>query len=632
MLFWKRDEAQQATKRAVITTVFFMILGFALLLITPVAAFNYVYADKVFPGVSVNGIKVGGMTAHELSNLIESKINHLNEQGFVFSAAGKSITLTPSTIALNDPDLTYDIVTFNTNALVENAYGHGRTGSLMTRVLDQAQGLFGEVNVPVIAQVNKGQLRKALEENFSELENEGHNSNIEFNGAEIIFTPEKPGSNLDYDYAITVFENSLNLEENQPISIPLREFVPQISQAIASTHQALVMDVVKDGKAVVITYDRYEWKLPVEKYREMLEFYMNEEGFVSLRFNKDELLLFVETIAKEVYQEPKDAVLKFNDEKTVVTEFVPQQPGQSMNKEVTMQDISDAVFVRKDYKAKATVSTDEAAVGVGDLNELGIKDLLATGTSDYSGSPTNRRHNIAVGARAFNGVLLAPGEEFSALKYVGEVDEKSGYKPELVIKGNKTEPEYGGGLCQVSSTMFRAALRAGLDITARRNHSYTVRYYSPIGTDATIYSPAPDFKFLNDTQHHILIHTINDAKNSKLYFEIWGTDDGRTTELTEPVTYDWVQAPPTKIIETLDLKPGEKKCTEVAHSGVKAYFDRIITLADGTKNEERFHSNYRPWQAVCLVGVEKLSTETPATPEGEGTTPTDPTTPTPPLA
>ncbi len=333
-------------------------------------------------------------------------------------------------------------------------------------------------------------------------------------------------------------------------------------------------------------------------------------------------MAYVTELAGAVNTAPQDAVLRFNADKTEVVEFVPQRSGRSVNIEESTQLIAETFFEKAFQEdagdvVRVALVVDEAIADIEleELNDLGIKELLAIGESDYAGSPTNRRHNIEVGRKSYDGILLAPGEEFSALRYLGAVDASNGYLPELVIKGNETVPEYGGGLCQVSTTMFRAALNAGLDITARRNHSYTVSYYSPIGTDATIYDPAPDFRFKNDTGHHILIHTINDRTRSKLVYEIWGTSDGRKIETTTPVTYDWVAAPPTKIVETTDLPPGTKKCTESAHAGVKAYFDRFITRADGTKDEERFHSTYRPWQAVCLVGVESLSTDEEAPPE-----------------
>jgi vancomycin resistance protein YoaR len=176
-----------------------------------------------------------------------------------------------------------------------------------------------------------------------------------------------------------------------------------------------------------------------------------------------------------------------------------------------------------------------------------------------------------------------------------------------VIKGNKTVPELGGGACQFGTTMFRTALNTGLPITNRQNHSYSVSYYFPVGTDATIYDPAPDFKFINDTKHYILIQTK--IEENIMTFEMWGTKDGRVAEQTTPVLSNYVSPPATKIVETTDLAPGVTKCTEKAHTGVTASFDYKVTYEEGEVKEQNFTSKYKPWQEVCLKGVEKLSEE-----------------------
>ena len=179
-----------------------------------------------------------------------------------------------------------------------------------------------------------------------------------------------------------------------------------------------------------------------------------------------------------------------------------------------------------------------------------------------------------------------------------------------MIKGDKTIPEYGGGLCQVATTLFRASLASGLPITARQNHSYRVSYYEPAGTDASIYDPWPDVRFINDTGNDILIQAK--VEKDDVYFDFWGVKDGRKVKISEPVIYNIVAPPPTKIVESEELAPGEKKCTERAHAGASAYFDYTVTYpeldqetGENIEKYRRFNSYYVPWQEVCLVGKEK---------------------------
>jgi vancomycin resistance protein YoaR len=322
-----------------------------------------------------------------------------------------------------------------------------------------------------------------------------------------------------------------------------------------------------------------------------------------------------------IEQPAKNGTLDIQDGKII--SFEAGTNGIIIDDESTIQGILSGLGATTTMPL--VIKNQEATIIGDDPKQLGIKEIIGIGTSNFSGSPTNRRKNIAIGVSRVNGTLIAPGEEFSMLKTIGEITAENGWVPELVIKGNKTLPELGGGLCQIGTTAFRAALNSGLKITERRNHSYRVRYYEPAGTDATIYDPSPDFKFVNDTANHILIHAY--IKGDIITYEFWGTKDGRIASVPTPRVYNIVSPPPTKLIETLDLAPGKKNCTESAHAGADASLDYKVTYADGTVHEETFNSHYRPWQAVCLIGVEKL-TEAPST-EGTSTSSTTETVGTP---
>lgn len=227
---------------------------------------------------------------------------------------------------------------------------------------------------------------------------------------------------------------------------------------------------------------------------------------------------YLATIAKKIDREPINATLKMQDGKAAV--FALSQTGLSLNIDESLLAITTALDAGA-IKAGLTIDRIEPEITQNSLADLGIVELISEGRSNFSGSPANRRHNIRVGASKFDGIIVKPGETFSFTKNLGPVDASTGYLPELVIKDNETVPEFGGGLCQVSSTAFRAALNAGLPITARRPHAYPVTYYKPWGTDATIYIPNPDLKFTNDTGHHILIQTR--ISGNYLYFDFYGT-------------------------------------------------------------------------------------------------------------
>ena len=195
-----------------------------------------------------------------------------------------------------------------------------------------------------------------------------------------------------------------------------------------------------------------------------------------------------------------------------------------------------------------------------------------------------------------------------------------------MIKGDEIKPEIGGGLCQIGSTLFRAVMNAGLDVTQRRNHSLVVSYYNDHrngnpGTDATIYDPAPDFRFKNDTGHHILLTTEMYVNSGELYFTFWGTSDGREGYYTEPVVHRWIPTGPEQIIETTDLEPGEKEC-QSAHQGAETSFTYVKKLPNGETDETVYSSYYRPLPRICLVGVEE-HTMCQELPDGSGCAPSE---------
>ena len=240
---------------------------------------------------------------------------------------------------------------------------------------------------------------------------------------------------------------------------------------------------------------------------------------------------YLEDLARKVNSDPVDAKFSITDGK--VTTFTEEKIGITLDAEKSLQTLISAL-TSKELPAQITLNYDskKPAINYGEVNNFGISALIGEGTSNFKGSPSNRIHNIKVATDRYNGLLIKPGEEFSFVKALGEVDGDHGYLPELVIKNNVTEPEFGGGICQVSSTAFRAAIYSGLKITARRNHAYPVSYYNPQGMDATVYVPNPDLRFVNNTPGYILIQTK--IVGTVLTFDFYGTDDGRKTTVDGP--------------------------------------------------------------------------------------------------
>lgn len=241
-----------------------------------------------------------------------------------------------------------------------------------------------------------------------------------------------------------------------------------------------------------------------------------------------------------------------------------------------------------------------------DLQALGIKEVVSIGHTSYYGSPQNRMHNIRIGLKKFNGIMIAPGETFSFVKELGPVDGSRGFLKELVIKPEGTLPDFGGGLCQVSTTAYRAALYAGLPVIERSPHSYAVSYYSQIGghgIDATIYPGARDLRFTNDTPGSLLIQAYDDGPEA--YFILYGTNDGREVKLDGPVISNRHSEKGTTYIKTTEVPLGTTRQTKHAQAGFDTLWYRYLTLPGGISLKEEIKSRYVSTKDEFLVGVSK---------------------------
>jgi len=321
------------------------------------------------------------------------------------------------------------------------------------------------------------------------------------------------------------------------------------------------------------------------------------------------ILDYSEGLGQRFNKDPQDAKFEFVGGK--VEEFAPGKDGVEVSVEPTTDVIHQTIekLLSKDSKSESVEIVAERTppqVTTEEVNKLGIKERIGRGESYYAHSISNRIYNVDLASTRLNSALIPPGEEVSFNKLVGEVSAATGYRAAYIISGGRTVLGDGGGLCQVSTTMFRAAMNAGLPILERWGHAYRVSYYelnSKPGVDATVYAPSKDFRFKNDTPGHILIQTINDPKNLHLVIEIYGTSDGRVATVTEPKVWGISPPRPTIYQDDPSLPAGTMKQVDWSAPGAKASFEYKVTRNGETLSEKTFTTSYQPWAAVYLRGT-----------------------------
>jgi len=306
---------------------------------------------------------------------------------------------------------------------------------------------------------------------------------------------------------------------------------------------------------------------------------------------------------------PQDAL--FTYEKGRVTAFRVSKNGRAVNLPEAIRRFETAVSALPKapvYHLVITVPVDiqSPQITTGNINDFGIIEHLATGYSEFHDSIPGRIHNVALAASRINGVLISPGSTFSFNETLGDISAATGYQSAYIIKNGRTVLGDGGGVCQVSTTIFRTALNAGLPIVERHAHAYRVHYYEEAGfkagLDASVFSPSVDLKFTNTTPAHILIQATTDTTNKTLAIDFYGTSDGRVSEISNHFVSGQTPPPPPAYQEDPTLAPGQIKQVDWAAWGAKASFAYKVTKGNEILQDTVFHSNYRPWQAVYLKG------------------------------
>jgi len=593
-------------KKAIILTVVFLLL---------IGAFtgwlyndwNSNYRNHINPGIKIGQIDLSGLSFDQAAKKINDEADRLELGGLPISYGPKRIIL-PSVIAANT-DLSFPVFTYNRDETLKELILASPPNSFASYLLSYVKNTFSDKNIPMIYFFDESRAKTYIKENLDGVEVPPLNATFEVKkdiNNEVSFTinSERIGKQIDFDLAFEQINDQLKSLDNQDVILKTITSRPLVHSADLELLQPAAESLISRGDLILTASNMASSSWVVKK--EVLASWIISEGEAGnyhLSLDADKISNYLkDNVAASIDQEAKKTRYEIINGK--ISSWQTGADGRKLNLENSAIKIRDQYLINNSNTAELVVD-DIPGDSSKNADEFNIQEIIGTGESTFSGSPANRRHNIQVGADAINGILIAPGEEFSLVKALGEIDASSGYLPELVIKNNKTIPEYGGGLCQVGTTIFRTALGSGLPITARQNHSYRVAYYEPAGTDAAIYDPWPDVRFINDSGNYILIQSRIVKDN--LYFDFWGKKDGRVATSTTPVVYNITKPAPAKLTETTDLKPGEKKCTEKAHNGADAYFDYSVTYPNGDIKTNRFKSHYVPWQEVCLIGKTNAS-------------------------
>jgi vancomycin resistance protein YoaR len=440
---------------------------------------------------------------------------------------------------------------------------------------------------------------------------------LRLDGTNVVALSGQVGRLLNLDATLIYLGAQLQTFRDGEVPLVIQEAAPKLldvsSQAdaarrILSQPLTLTLPNYREGDPGPWTYD-----IPV--VANMIAVNVVESGgqtTMQVGLNPTALRLSLNELKTYVDRQPTNARFTFNDETGQIEPISSSNIGRSMDVDASITAINDALL-KGEHNVALVVGEEQPAVAdTANGADLGITQLLISHTTYFYGSSTERIQNITAASQQFHGVLVAPGETFSMGNTLGDVSLENGFAEALIIYGGRTIKGVGGGVCQVSTTLFRTVFFAGFPIVERYSHAYRVSYYektaggsidpSLAGMDATVYFPLVDFKFLNDSPYWLLMETYVNVESRSLTWKIYSTSDGRsvTWDTTGPVN---VVPPPSPVFEeNPDLKPEQMKQVDYAAQGADVNVIRTVWRNGMIYFTDSFQTHYQPWAAVCQYG------------------------------
>ncbi len=493
--------------------------------------------QKIAWGIKIADANIGGHNPQASQEILKEKWAHLTNQEvtLLYQGPPDSPSLEKEvTWSVKLTDLGFQI---DYQATISQAYQIGRQPNILASFKEQLAALVGHYNLKPVYKIEEEKFKNKTAELFAEVEKLAQNASLVFDqeSDDFILIHSTNGITIDREQLLAELSKQIQSLSLSPINLKLVVDYPSIRNnevelARQKTQQILAnlpFQLTFEGRAWIINKKRLVDWIEFEPIKEE-----NSDNFIlGLFLSQEKIKKYLTNIAFALGPQLVNAQLQTEGNRAVI--FSPGKAGIKVEINQTAAQLSQNILASPPLK-KTTIIAQKtlAIITLEQTNELGINTLIGQGTSNFAGSPKNRIHNIKTGAAKFNGLILSPDEEFSFNTFLGDSGPEGGFLPELVIKRKKTIPEYGGGLCQVSTTFFRAAVNTGLKITERAPHAFPVEYYYPHGFDATVYDPHPDLRFINNTPGHLLIQAA--IEGTYLTFNFYGTDDGRVVKLKGP--------------------------------------------------------------------------------------------------
>ncbi|GAB4248624.1 MAG: VanW family protein [Thermoleophilia bacterium] len=574
-----------------------LLLLVAVLLVLGDSLLNF---NRIHAGVSVSGYDVGRMTREEATSELTRLAQEAQENEILLTAEGGEWRVLPSALGTK----------IDVKASVQAAYQVSREQGLLRDLGRRFSLYFSGHDVDLMGTVRKASMDALIEEVAAVLDDPPVNAALKIENGEVHISEGREGRVVDREALRRDLKELLFSFHATELPVPMKVVQPDIKGTETAESVALAKTMI--SAPVELTHGENSWTLKGDRIATLVDFEVTGEGtqarlipVISAEKAKD----FLAAVAEAVDRPAKKATWETDGSKATI---VPHEVGLEVDREATAEALTQAAQSTTDRVAEVQTKETLPERTTEQAREMGIEVAIGSFTTEFGGSE-NRRDNVQRAAELINGTLIAPGEEFDFNTVVGQRTADNGFKTAPVIINGKLEDSLGGGICQVSTTLFNAAFFAGLDITARTNHSLYISHY-PTGRDATVSWGGPDLRFRNDTDGWILIKSA--SSRSSVTFVIYGRPTGRKVSYT---TSDWyaITPPAEKKVKTDALLEGETKVVDEGQTGRKIKVTRTVTAGGEVIHQDTFVSNYPMKPKIIEVGTKpKPTTTTTTVPDG----------------
>ena len=568
-----------------------------------VLAHQLVYAGYVFPGVSVAGVDLSGMSPADGALKLSQTLSYPNSGKVVFRQGEKAWVVSPVQLGM----------VFDASASARAAYNLGRKGGLVRALADQIQAHRSGYTIAPVLIFDQRVAYQFLQGLARQVDQPLIEATLQIDGTNVTAVPGQVGRMVNIDVTLANLGSQLQTFRDGEVSLAAQEIQPSVSDLSAQAEVA--RGILRQSLQLMIpdaqAGDPGPWVYQPEVLANLIEVQSVQDGNTSkvqVSLNPDTLRRMLTAIEPQVDRQAANARFRFDESTGQLVVLSPSATGRMLDISASIKAITDALL-RGEHSVPLIVSeTQPAVTDTATAQQLGISGLLPNGvqTSYFYGSHAERVQNITIAAARFDGVLVAPGETFSMVDTLGDVSLDNGYAEAPIIFGGRTIQGVGGGVCQVSTMLFRSVFFAGFPVAQRAPHAYRVSYYeqtangrdpSLAGLDATVYVPLVDFQFTNDSPYWLLMETS--VSGYSLTWKLYSTYDGRTVQWQTTGPQNIVPAPAPLFKENPDLEPGQIIQTDYAANGADVTVDRTVLKDSTVYFEDQYKTRYEAWQAVC---------------------------------